>query len=115
MRLPAITAVAALSACAAGEVNPGIVLPEPPAEGSLEARGTEACSRKLAQAAANLKPKGVTARVIEAAMPVDEDRYSLPLLVSINYGNEEKTARVECVINSRGAVLSIGEPVPVNQ
>ena len=100
----ALAAAFALTACVSESV-----LPEP-SPGSVTARATEACSRKMAQMAAAYKPKDLTAFLVEEAHPLADGSFFVALLVSINYPNETRTARVNCTVDSRGGVRSIAEP-----
>lgn len=83
----------------------------------LTAMATRACSRKMAQLAASYDALDVSSKVVGETQILNDNRVLVQLLVTIRYKRragiiEPRTALVGCVVNQRGRVDAIGEPVP---
>lgn len=76
------------------------------AEGSLTARATEACTRRMAQLAAPYKAKGITS-VVKGTELATGGGTDVILLVTIDYGQEQIQATVRCSVSVGGRVEDI--------
>lgn len=93
--------LAVVSACAAeGALQPAVE------EGSLTARATEACTRRMAQLAAPYKAKGITSEVKSTVLMAGGGTEVI-LMVTIDYGAEQVQAPVRCSVSVGGRVEEI--------
>ena len=81
----------------------------------VNAMATRACARKVAQLAASHGTVGVSTRVAGDTQELADGRYLLQLDITIRYrrrtGDETRRARIGCVVNKRGHVDALGEPI----
>lgn len=86
-----------LVACAESAVLPA------PAEGSLTARATEVCTRRMAQLAAPYKARGITS-VVKGTELRQGGGTDVILLVTIDYDQKQIQAPVRCSVSVGGRV-----------
>lgn len=67
----------------------------------------EACSRRIAQLASPYRVTGITSRATGEATVIDRNRYSIVMMVSIDYGREVKTAQIHCLVTQGGRVETV--------